>query len=45
LEMTSNLQCNFVHQDASPKTLPSLQQIISFEPDTKNHHYFFQLHL
>jgi hypothetical protein len=31
----------FLHQDASPKTLPSLQQILSFELDTKIAIIFF----
>jgi hypothetical protein len=28
-------QCSFLHQDASPQTLLSLQQILSFELKTK----------
>jgi hypothetical protein len=28
-------QCSSLHQDASPKTLSSLQQILSFKLDTK----------
>jgi hypothetical protein len=35
LKMMLNPQCNFLHQDASPKTLSLLQQIFSFELDTK----------
>ncbi len=30
-----SLNVSFFNQDASPKTLPSLQQILSFESNTK----------
>jgi hypothetical protein len=35
LKMMSNPSTCSLHQDASPKTLPSLQKILSFEPRTK----------